>query len=467
MSSLLPEIVALARPETRADAAAAIGRRAGGDTLLVFIRDPEVGLLLPAPGFPQTLPNGRAWRSFVERCAAAGEGVTDAVSLPGDAALRPAFGVAQGQDAVAVVVGIDRDGGALAELRALLPLLGAIFDGERATATARSAARIAIQSAAHAEAMAQAFDLTRAQLQRALVEADGVRRTLQEVNRQLTAQAHELEAANLQLQDQAMELEAQAAEQELQADELQDANLSLEAARVAAEAANRAKSDFLATMSHELRTPLNAIGGHVQLVQLGIYGPVTEAQRDALQRVDRSQRHLLGLINDILNLARIEAGRVEYRIRNVCVADVVDDLQPMIGPQLAMKRLRYDVTVDRALEVRADAEKLQQVLLNLLSNAVKFTPAGGAITLASDAGDGKASTALVRVTDTGIGIVPDRIHDIFEPFVQVDARHSRTEEGTGLGLSISRDLARGMGGDLTVVSRPGEGSTFTLSLPRA
>jgi PAS domain S-box-containing protein len=220
-------------------------------------------------------------------------------------------------------------------------------------------------------------------------------------------------------------------------------------ARVAAEQASRAKSQFVATMSHELRTPLNAIGGYVQLLDMGLRGPVTDAQRADLARVRRSQQHLLGLINEILNFARLESGLVSFDCEDVGAASVLQEVSTMVLPQAA---------------ARADREKLQQVLLNLLSNAVKFTPAPGAVRLACEP---DASTVRFVVRDTGIGIPADSLAHIFEPFVQVESQLTRTAGGTGLGLAISRDLARGMGGDLTVDSTPGVGSTFTLTLPRA
>jgi signal transduction histidine kinase len=242
-------------------------------------------------------------------------------------------------------------------------------------------------------------------------------------------------------------------------------------ARAEAEAASRAKSQFLATMSHELRTPLNAIGGHVQLVDMGIHGPVTPAQREALGRVVRAQQHLLGLINDVLNLSRIEAGRVEYRLTDVRAADLVADVTGLVESQLGAKGLAFAVELPddpEALVTRADREKASQVLLNLLSNAVKFTPAGGRVSLEGRAGEDAAGldTVELAVRDTGVGIAADQLARIFEPFVQVDGALTRAHEGTGLGLAISRDLARGMGGDVLVRSEVGRGSVFTLVLPR-
>jgi signal transduction histidine kinase len=237
-------------------------------------------------------------------------------------------------------------------------------------------------------------------------------------------------------------------------------------ARRSAEEANRAKSQFLATMSHELRTPLNAIGGYAQLLEMGLFGPVTEPQRAHLARIQRSQEHLLGLINSVLNFARIEAGRVQYAVEEVPMADPLREVVELILPQAGERGLSVDaVQCDPALVVRADAEKVRQVVLNLLSNAVKFTPEGGSIRLSAEArADGFAA---VRVCDTGVGIAPDRIGEIFDPFVQVGRRLSSRDEGVGLGLAISRDLARGMGGDLTVESTLGQGTSFTLTLPLA
>ena len=232
-----------------------------------------------------------------------------------------------------------------------------------------------------------------------------------------------------------------------------------------AEEANKAKMQFLATMSHELRTPLNAIGGHVQLMELEILGPITAKQRDALGRVRRAESHLLGLINDVLNFAKIEAGHVTFRLEPTTIGTLFEGMDDLILPQVHAKGLTYfRSTACDAIRVVADLEKARQVLLNMLSNAVKFTNAGGRIEVASESA---AGVARVNVKDTGVGISETALRSIFDPFVQVRPDYTATNEGTGLGLAISRDLALAMKGDLLASSTPQEGSTFTLVLPLA
>ncbi|HEX2205676.1 MAG TPA: MHYT domain-containing protein [Longimicrobium sp.] len=281
----------------------------------------------------------------------------------------------------------------------------------------------------------------------------------------------ETEESRAQLEQQAAELEEAQAEMEMAHDELQRANEALvqrteeaERAREAADEANAAKSAFLATMSHELRTPLNAISGYTQLLEMGLHGPVNEKQAEYLDKIARNQTHLLGLINDVLNFAKIEAGQVRYEIAEVAVDGTLSAIEALIEPQLRAKGHRYVFRPgDPAVTVCADRERMEQVVLNLLTNAVKFTEPGGRIELSWTA---DASRVRIRVSDTGRGIPKDKLRVVFEPFVQVDPALTRSTEGTGLGLAISRDLARAMKGDLTVESTEGTGSVFTLTLPR-
>ena len=241
-----------------------------------------------------------------------------------------------------------------------------------------------------------------------------------------------------------------------------------EEARRGAEHANRAKADFLAVMSHELRTPLNAIGGYTELLELGVHGPVTEAMRAALDKIQRSQRHLLGLINGVLNYAKIDAGAVRYEVEPFAIEEVLATCEVLVAPQAAARGITLErIPVDGDVRVLADREKVQQIVINLLGNAVKFTEAGGSIRMECRQEGGSSGFVVVEVRDTGSGIPAERLEGIFQPFVQLDSRLTRTNEGVGLGLAISRDLARGMNGDITVSSEVGVGSTFTLVLPSA
>jgi signal transduction histidine kinase len=277
--------------------------------------------------------------------------------------------------------------------------------------------------------------------------------------------AGEVEAAQSLLASQVEEAQATSEELEETNIQLQQASTSADEARDAALDANRAKSDFLAVMSHELRTPLNAIGGYAEILHLGIYGTVNDAQQDALRRISRSQQTLLSLINDVLNFAKLEAGEVQYSITDVAVVPALSVIEDFVLPQLRRRNLTYAVhPCDPSVKARADADKLQQILINLLSNAIKYTQEGGKIDVTCEADD---AHVRICITDTGIGIATDRLAKIFDPFIQVGRALNRPHEGVGLGLSISRDLASGMGGALSVESVLGEGSTFTLTLERS
>jgi len=252
----------------------------------------------------------------------------------------------------------------------------------------------------------------------------------------------------------------------------------LEAAQIArarADEASAAKSRFLATMSHELRTPLNAILGYTELMELGVAGPVSQGQRDYHERVRASGRHLLGLINEVLDFSKLEAGQITIEPSESPAIEALAAALGLVRPQAASRRieLREQLDCPSGARFRADPDRVRQVLVNLLSNAVKFTADGGSVVASCGqfTGDGPFAAPTehgwiyFRVQDTGIGIPREEQERVFEPFVQVDGGHTRRSGGTGLGLTISRRLARLMGGEITLESRVGQGSIFTLWLP--
>jgi signal transduction histidine kinase len=281
-----------------------------------------------------------------------------------------------------------------------------------------------------------------------------------------------LEESNHLLQIQARQLEHQTTEARELAHELALTNEELRAviseakkAWAAADAANRSKAEFLAVMSHELRTPLNSIGGYVDLLEMEVRGPLTDTQKSDLARIRRSQQHLLGIINDILNFTRLEATEVQFEIIDVPIRALIADLDAVVSSLARAKSLEYECNSPSSnVYARTDPDKLRQIMINLLSNAVKFTAAGGRIRLSCTLNDKSVS---IHVEDNGPGIPLDMQEAVFEPFVQLERGLTRTTEGTGLGLAISRGLARAMGGDIVLKSDVGMGSVFTVTIPLA
>ncbi len=265
----------------------------------------------------------------------------------------------------------------------------------------------------------------------------------------------------LRKSEEELRMRAEAAERSART--LAESESLMRAARGEAEHANKAKSYFLAMMSHELRTPLNSIGGYALLMLDGIPTAASEAHQNYLRRIIKAQKHLLGLIESVLTHAKLEAGRMTYSMTNIPMSDLLDEAASIVGPQLSEKQITYDdAGCDPTLVLRGDREKTAQILLNLLSNAIKFTPSKGRITVRTAVP--AAGRALIGVRDTGVGMTVGQVATVFEPFVQFDNRLTRQEKGTGLGMPISRELARGMGGDLTVESHAGFGTEFLLVL---
>jgi len=295
------------------------------------------------------------------------------------------------------------------------------------------------------------------QAERALAEQ------LQETAAELEQQVEEGQALQEELEQTNEELARSLSESQQARTDAEHAKDDAEKARREAEEANAAKGQFLAMMSHELRTPLNAIAGYVDLLDMGVRGPVTSEQRVDFGRIKRSQETLLRSIDDVLNFAKLESGRLEYDFEDVNLEDFLGTLETFVAPLVGKKKLTYALDgCGSNIVVAIDRAKIEQILLNLLSNAVKFT----------DRGEIRVTCAVepdhvrIQVRDTGRGIRPELLDRIFEPFVQGDRSLTRTAEGTGLGLSISRQLSRAMGGDIMVESRVGNGSAFTLVLPR-
>ncbi len=281
-----------------------------------------------------------------------------------------------------------------------------------------------------------------------------------------------LEESNHLLQAQARQLEHQTNEARELAHELALTNEELRAviseakkAWAAADSANRSKAEFLTVMSHELRTPLNSIGGYVDLLEMELRGPLTDAQKSDLGRIKRGQLHLLGIINDILNFTRLEVTEVKYDIVDVPLRALIADLDAVVSSLARAKSLTYHCEAPAGhVYARTDPDKLRQIMINLVSNAMKFTATGGRIRVSCTL---KNKSISIHVEDNGPGIPDDKREIVFEPFVQLDRGLTRTNDGTGLGLAISRGLARGMGGDIELRSDVGVGSVFTVTIPLA
>ena len=471
-AGLLDLVGELATVQRRPEAAAALARLLGGERLLLFAPDPELGVVLPAPGFPQVLRGAAAWRAFIE--ASAREGGFEG-TVPGADGPEPARGCALADGTAAVLVRPAPGAPGPGLLRPLLPLLSAYFRSERQVIADEVRLRAAREAAERERALTRTLQELRERLEEALAEAGAARVQAGQRAEEAEALATELQAHSEQLQDQAVELEVLNDELATRAEEAERTRADAERARAEADEANRAKSSFLANMSHELRTPINAVMGYAELLTMGVSGPVTPKQQAQLERIRVSSAHLLTLIDDILDVAKVEAGHMTVEHAREPVADVVAEALALVGLQAQAGALTVqDECGASPAHYVGDRARVRQVVVNLLSNAVKFTPAGGRVTIrCGTAGRpnpdaqlaGAGPWTYLAVEDTGIGIPPDQLPRIFQPFIQAEEGHTRTKGGTGLGLTISRQLARLMGGDLTVTSSEGRGSRFVLWLP--
>ena len=266
----------------------------------------------------------------------------------------------------------------------------------------------------------------------------------------------ELKRFNEELQMQTEELETQAEELRAQQKELEDKNREVEMA-------NRTKSEFLANMSHELRTPLNSIIGFSEVLEDKTFGELNTKQQKYVGNISASGRHLLQLINDILDLSKVEAGKMDMNYEEFSIPDEMRDISAIIKTQIDKKNITFETMIDEHLSsIEADQKKFKQIMYNLLSNAVKFTPEGGRITVKSELAD---EFVRISVSDTGIGIKPEDQERVFAEFRQIDSKTSRAYEGTGLGLPLTRKFVEMHGGKLWVESEFGKGSTFTFTIP--
>jgi signal transduction histidine kinase/CheY-like chemotaxis protein len=395
---VLERAVALSRSTDRDASAAALAEAVGVELILAFVRDPEVGALLPAPGFPRTIRGGPQWRAFLARCVE--EGRHEAcVDLPVDC-MRPALGLACCGAALALVGGApvaDR----VAELEQVLPLVASMLVAEHRNSIAEAAAAASREDASRANALARALD---------------------------TARSH------------AARLNADLREQ------------------------HRLKDDFLAMLAHELRNPLAPLATALELLR--VRGDDTRTRERQVGTMARQVSQLSRLVDDLLDVSRVDRGRVDLRLERLDLREVLADAMEANRPLCVGRDHTCELVLPEApIPVQGDRVRLTQVFTNLLNNAAKYTEAGGRIvTVAERAGD----EAVVRIQDNGIGIAGDVLPRIFELFVQAPTALDRASGGLGVGLTLARALIRLHGGEVTAASPGrGQGSTFTVRLALA
>jgi signal transduction histidine kinase/ActR/RegA family two-component response regulator len=399
LAALFDLAARLTDPARRTEVARAQAAQAGAEDLIIFIADAEVGAMLPAPGFRQTLPDARRWQGFVREAAAGRSPVVGGLPHPEHRADVAALGLAGSDGSVLVLMGGRPVAGTAESIAAILPVLAAAFRGEHAVRAAEGHAAVARASAGQARLLAASLDSARAALQKALAEA---------------------------------------------------------------EAANRAKDQFLAVLSHELRTPLAPVLTTVTLLlaEPGLPGEL----RSALEVIRRNVELEARLIDDLLDLTRVAKGKMPLSLATVDVHASVRQTLDICRSDIYRKGL--EVGLDLAADerhVRADPVRLQQVLWNLVKNAVKFTPAGGGLAIRSG---NEGRRVRIEVSDTGIGIDASHVGRIFEAFEQTGDGVTHRFGGLGLGLAISKALVEAQGGTVVATSPgAGKGSTFTVTLP--
>lgn len=460
---VLEIIGAFATAQESADAFRRLAGIMGVEAVWLFTPDPELGVLLPAQGLPQTLARAADWHAFLALCRA--RGAHDGMLVGTDGVARLTRGYAIDGGAVVLLMGgaeVDAD---VERLRGIFRLVAALTQSELRARSGAVRLIAAAENAQRANALTEALRGMRDRLEAALAEASAARA-------QAGAQAFQANRLADEVSAQSAALQQQAAELEILNSELMARSREAEQARRSADAANRAKSEFLAMMSHELRTPINAIIGYTELLKMAVNESISSDQEQKLSRLHASSRHLLTLINDILDVAKIEAGEMIVESERQNIARAVRDALAVVVLQAESAGVElHDHSGVRELTYIGDDNRVRQIITNLLSNAVKFTSAGGTVTVRCELTDRAPHDASasggpwlrVDVEDTGIGIAPDDISKVFEPFVQTESGH-RSRTGTGLGLTISRQLARLMGGELSLESELGRGSVFTVWL---
>ncbi len=392
-----------AEASERLAAAEALSQRLGVDEVIVFVRDPELGILLPAPGFRQTVTGGPEWRAFVATCATPGIHSAD-IDYPHRERKSPVRAHVSERGVALFLFGGVPNESVLAEVLVLLPLLGAVFHAEHDALLARGAEEVARATGRHAKELALALDSARSEVERALAEAARLNEELKDIDRR--------------------------------------------------------KDDFMAMLGHELRNPMAAISGAIEVMRAR---PSDLAQIERARAIiERQTEQLARLVDDLLDVARITRGKIVLRREVLDVEQIVRRAIEATHAPAVAKRHELRLEVRARVHADADRTRLEQMVTNLLTNAVKYTDEGGHVVVVVDR---RGSEAVVEVTDDGIGIPAPMLPRIFEAFLQVDASIDRGPGGLGVGLTVVSRLAALHGGSVDAKSELGKGSTFTIRLP--